>query len=319
MSAIPEVWVTMAKIFATMFATLGALATTLTPARAGKRVSPRGGAGAGWLCDPSSNPSKYHAEVFILKVSACWIASVAVVIGLGAYEWWGKWGYMAYCVTCASPYVLVPLFAPLEGDVVRGKGPRRGSVAVTAKPLREAYIFKANLWIAVFSFVGNYWYTHYFYGVLKARYTFDAHRLNDVPIALYFMTHAYFMFYHVLSNCALRKTRRAFAKDARRFAFECALVAVMAYTTAFMESLTICGFPYYSFEDRDMAYTLGSAFYGIYFLVSFPMFLAVDESPATKKTHAETFWEAMGSSMAVLCLLDFVRLRLGLDFVMRVR
>ena len=49
MSAIPEVWVTMAKIFATMFATLGALATTLTPARAGKRVSPRGGAGAGWL------------------------------------------------------------------------------------------------------------------------------------------------------------------------------------------------------------------------------------------------------------------------------
>ena len=171
----------------------------------------------------------------------------------------------------------------------------------------------------MFSFVGNYWYTHYFYGVLKARYTFDAHRLNDVPIALYFMTHAYFMFYHVLSNCALRKTRRAFAKDARRFAFECALVVVMAYTTAFMESLTICGFPYYSFEDRDMAYTLGSAFYGIYFLVSFPMFLAVDESPATKKTLAETFWEAMGSSMAVLCLLDFVRLRLGLDFVMRVR
>ena len=171
----------------------------------------------------------------------------------------------------------------------------------------------------MFSFIGNYWYTHYFYGVLNAKYTFDAHRLNDVPIALYFMTHAYFMFYHVLSNCALRKTQRSFARGPRRFAFECALIAVMAYTTAFMESLTICGFPYYSFEDRDMAYTLGSAFYGIYFLVSFPMFLAVDESPAAKKTHAETFWEAMGSSMAVLCLLDFVRLRLGLDFVMRVR
>ena len=52
----------------------------------------------------------------------------------------------------------------------------------------------------------------------------------------------------------------------------------MSYSTAFMESLTICGFPYYSFEDRDMAYTLGSAFYGIYFLVSFPMFLRVDEN-----------------------------------------
>jgi cycloeucalenol cycloisomerase len=29
--------------------------------------------------------------------------------------------------------------------------------------------------------------------VLKADYTFEAHRLNDVPICLYFMTHAYFM------------------------------------------------------------------------------------------------------------------------------
>ena len=319
MNAVPEVWVTMAKIFATMFATLGALAATLTPARASKRISPRGDVGAGWLCDPSSNPSKYHAEVFILKVSACWITSVGVVISLGTYEWWGRWGYMVYCVTCASPYVLVPLIAPLEGDVVRGKGTRRqGTVTATARPFRERYIFKANLWIAVFSFIGNYWYTHYFYGVLNAKYTFDAHRLNDVPIALYFMTHAYFMFYHVLSNCALRKTRRSFARGPRRFAFECALIAVMAYTTAFMESLTICGFPYYSFEDRDMAYTLGSAFYGIYFLVSFPMFLAVDETPETKKTYAATFWEAMGSGMAVLCLLDFVRLRLGLDFVMRV-
>jgi hypothetical protein len=61
------------------------------------------------------------------------------------------------------------------------------------KPWSSRYIVKANAWIAIFSFVGNYWYTHYFYRVLKADYTFDAHRLNDVPTCLYFMTHAYFM------------------------------------------------------------------------------------------------------------------------------
>ena len=166
-----------------------------------------------------------------------------------------------------------------------GKGPRRGSVTVTAKPLREAYIFKANLWIAVFSFVGNYWYTHYFYGVLNARYTFDAHRLNDVPIALYFMTHAYFMFYHVLSNCALRKTRRAFAKDAKRCAVECALVVVMAYTTAFMESLTICGFPYYSFEDRDMAYTREARFTGSTSWCRSPCFRWSNRPPRKRRTR----------------------------------
>ena len=155
------------------------------------------------------------------------------------------------------------LMFPLRGDVGR--------------PLRDWYILKANVWIGVFSFIRNYWYTHYFYIVLRANYTFDAHRLNDVPIALYLMTHAYFMFYHVLSNAALRKIRSRYRPGRGRFAFECGAIAAMSYSTAFMESLTICGFPYYSFEDRDMAYTLGSAFYGIYFLVSFPMFLRVDE------------------------------------------
>lgn len=45
------------------------------------------------------------------------------------------------------------------------------------------------------------------------------------------------------------------------------LVGAMAYTTAFMETLTISGFPYYTFLDRNMAYVIGSAFYGIYFIV----------------------------------------------------
>ena len=31
----------------------------------------------------------------------------------------------------------------------------------------ERYITKANVWIGIFSFIGNYWYTHYFYRVLK--------------------------------------------------------------------------------------------------------------------------------------------------------
>ena len=175
---------------------------------------------------------------------------------------------------------------------------------------------------------------------MRADYTFPAHRLNDVPICLYLMTHAYFMFYHVLSNAALRRARSAFRPGAARSALEAALVAALAYTTAFMESLTICGFPYYRFEDRDMAYTLGSAFYGIYFLaralrrrplldfisvkiartcggvrrqVSFPAFLRVDEEPRRPFSLAQTATEALAAGMAVLCLLDFVRLAVGVE------
>ena len=319
-ASIPPIWITMGKIFLTLFAVLFALSTTLTRA---VRISKGRGEGtlrfveakARFLADAKENPSKHHAEIFILKYSAVWILSVGVVIASRAYEWWGRWGYIVYCGACAAPYVVTPLLRPLKGD----------RTPAGASSIATWYILKANAWIAVFSFIGNYWYTHYFYGVLKANYTFDAHRLNDVPISMYLMTHAYFMFYHALTNCALRFVKNKYEDDAARWVFTCALVAVMAYTTAFMESLTICGFPYYTFADRDKAYTLGSAFYGIYFLVSFPMFLRVDEDVVGggkrgggkgRTTHWTTFWEAMGSGMAVLCLLDFVRVHLGLDFCM---
>ena len=90
-----------------------------------------------------------------------------------------------------------------------------------------------------------------------------------------------------------------------------------------METFTISGFPYYAFENRDMAYTVGSAFYGIYFIVSFPMFLRVDETPprvANGQTHTlfQTAVEALASAMAVLCLLAFVRLYLRIPFAMKI-
>ena len=120
-----------------------------------------------------------------------------------------------------------------------------------------------------------------------------------------------FQFYHALSNAVLRRVRTGYKAGWGRWVFQAALVVVLSYTTAFMESLTICGFPFYRFEDRDTAYTLGSAFYGIYFIVSFPAFLRVDEDPRRPFTLAQTCTEALAAGMAVLCLLDAVRLWLG--------
>lgn len=39
---------------------------------------------------------------------------------------------------------------------------------------------QANVWIAIFSFVGNYFWTHYFFQLLGASYTFKSFRLNGV-------------------------------------------------------------------------------------------------------------------------------------------
>ena len=39
---------------------------------------------------------------------------------------------------------------------------------------------QANVWIAVFGYVGNYFWTHYFFELLGASYTMKSHRLNKV-------------------------------------------------------------------------------------------------------------------------------------------
>ena len=80
--------------------------------------------------------------------------------------------------------------------------------------------------------------------------------------------------------------------------------------------------PHHTFADRGRAYTVGSAFYGLYFVVSFPAFLLVDEAPAGAvgaQTHslARAAVEALAAAMAVLQLLDFVRLALGIPLVIR--
>jgi cycloeucalenol cycloisomerase len=120
-------------------------------------------------------------------------------------------------------------------------------------------------------------------------------------------------------------------------------VLAFSYFTAFMETLTISSFPYYAvgllstpppssssflfllfvngviqqFADRKMVYRLGSAFYGIYFIVSFPAFLRIDKQVGQKDgppahTPLQVCFEALGSSMAVLLLLDFCRLACGI-------
>ena len=57
-------------------------------------------------------------------------------------------------------------------------------------------------------------------------------------------------------------------------------------------------------------YRVGSLFYGIYFLVSFPVFFRLDEGPAPW-TLAQTVGSSLGACMLVTLLLDFWRLAFG--------
>lgn len=265
-----------------------------------------------FLPNRATNPAKREFEEYALIYTALWIFAFGIVVVTGAYESFDENSYMYLCTGLSAPFLLQPILYPLKTE--------------SKLPLFERYSFKANVWIAIYSFIGNYWYTHYFYQVLKARYTFPAHRLNDVPIALYFATHFYFVTYHTFSNLLLRKVETTFKSGFTRSVLFWSVVFAFAYFTAFMETLSISSFPYYSFADRYMAYTLGSAFYGIYFIVSYPVFYRLDEFPpksvegskssaAGSHTLYQTVMESFGASMIILCLLDFCRIALDIPLV----
>ena len=297
-------------IFSAIIAGLIALVALQRPARGSPRWLPAQGA-------------KRAYEVWVLRYSAVWMGIFGSVVVTELYEKFDAAGYFLLCGGLALPLIVQPF--------VHGR-----SAGVW-------HAGRAQLWIAIFGFIGNYWYTHYFYVVLRARYTMPAWRLNDVPIAMYLATHFYFSTYHVLANLALRRVRSSYAAGPARTALQAALVLAMSYAMAFMETLTISNFPYYDFEarwlapplrrpatttrtpaprrhrpplpppsqDRHLAYTVGSAFYGLYFVVSFPVYFALDEPnvgpPNPGAAMSDVAVSALGAGMLVLLLLDAVR------------
>lgn len=273
-----------------IFATIGAALVCLFQLQ---RQDPAG-CGGHWL-PQDDTAGKRTYECWVLAYSVVWMGTFGVIIALQLFEGFDAAAYFLVCGGLALPLWIQAMLA--------------------ARARTEArHALRAQLWVAIFGFIGNYWYTHYFYSVLRARYTMPAWRLNDVPVAMYFATHFYFCSYHVFANLILRKMRTRYAAGAVRSLLLLALVCAMAYVTAFMETLTISHFPYYDFEDRAMAYTVGSAFYGLYFVVSFPVYLSLDEpaSPPSPLAPGLTFVQvaisALGAGMAVLMLLDLVRL-----------
>jgi len=275
-----------------------------------------------FLPDPKLHPSKNAYELFTWKYTVIWVFCFSCIVIFQLYETFKAIHYNIVCIGLSLPFLIQPIVCPQ----IRTSS---GEISPDAnRSLFHRYALKANIWIAIFSYIGNYWYTHYFYSVLGAKYTFLLdHRLNNVPIALYFATHFYFSTYHALSNACLRRVSLCFKPGIKRSALFVCVVIVLSYTTAFMETLTISSFPYYDFEDRYMAYTAGSAFYGIYFIFSFPMFYFFDQEVdigiRNKKTDENfiepggvgiwrTVVDSFACGMMVMCLLDFVRLYLGI-------
>ena len=135
-------------------------------------VRRRQGAGT-WLPRRDSAPAKRACEIWFLAYGVFWIGCFGGIIATRIYDSWGHSEYFMVLGGLMLPLLLQPICCP---QLTCDQG----------KPLIERYSFKANLWLLIFGFIGNYWYTHYFYTVLKASYSMKSWDLNGVPIPMYF-------------------------------------------------------------------------------------------------------------------------------------
>ena len=89
-----------------------------------------------------------------------------------------------------------------------------------------------------------------------------------------------------------------------------AYVCIFSYVVAFMETFTIQHFEPYQIHDRAAMYKYGSVFYGIYFVVSFPMHVYLEEA---KKPHSLKHYimNAFATCGMVTLLLDMWRMAIG--------
>lgn len=221
---------------------------------------------------------------------------VALLVGLfgsGAYVYCGRWSYLGVAFVLTAPSVLAPFVAPPAVDAGR--------------PLRDRFGVKATLWLAIFGFVGNWFWSHYFYTLLGATYTFDAHALNGVPVVAYLLTHVYFLVYHIAAAAVLRRLAAAGVAGAAY----AAAVGGLAYAAAVFEAVTIAHFPGYAFPDVAAAIGPGAVVYALYFVVSFPAYTRLDTGRGGGWSPARVAADALAATMAVTLLLDGWRVGIG--------
>lgn len=243
------------------------------------------------------NLSKRNFECFIFYWSFIWMSIMGYIVYTRIFDTFTANSYMYVGLIVGLPPIILPILLPqyLENKKL---------------PLLQRYSTKSNLFIFILSFIGNYLWTHYFYSVLGCSYTFPAHRLNNVPFALYLITISYFHTYHLLSNVLLRISYRSTSHKSIYIQHIAAMliIFILSYFLAFAEAFTIQNFEYYVIPNAYNMYVIGSAFYAIYFIYSFPYYYSIDERINDNQSFNYVFIVSMACCMCVTMTCDFWRL-----------
>lgn len=268
------------------------------------RASERGP--ARWF---SASPSKAWGEKFFLLYSPVWMAGMGAMMKTGVAGRWGDAAQNAAMLALWLPLLVLPVL--LRDERAQGRGPF------------ETYAFKAFLWIGIFSSVGSYFGTEYFFDVLGMVYRFDTLHVRldsallgsgqqTVPLIMYFSAHFYFVTYHTAAVVVMRRVRTS-ALYVHPLVWPPVILAC-AYGFAWAETFFMTDAALaeqFTYRDVPRMLRWGSLFYALYFLVSFPMFYRLDEAPGERWPLRRVCVEALAAGMLVLFLLDFAAAAIG--------
>lgn len=256
----------------------------------------------------SSNPDKAWVEKFFLAYSPLWMASMGCMMLTGADKTWSDGALLVHGLLTALPVLLVPMLIA-----------RR----FTSQPWYDSYWLKANLYLFVFGFFGNYFGSEYFFDMLGMVYhypnvttTLDASLVGrsgqTVPLIMYFYTHVYFMTYHATSNIALRRLH-SLKLPAMWLLFP-VFVFLIGYVWAWMETKAMANpmmASSFYYAKLDVMLRYGSAVYATYFIASFPIWYFLDESREKRWSLLQTAAAGMSASMLTFYMLDLAARWIG--------
>lgn len=237
-----------------------------------------------------------------LAYTPFWMGVMFLVVKMQWYEYFSATDYLVFAVSLALPCWGLPFALATEEE--------------KRLPFLQRYSTKANVWIGILSYLGNHFFTHYFYTILGVRYTgsvAEGVQVNGVPLAMFFLTHVYFLSYHTLVSSLLRIVIGIFARTPviLRWMVGAVFIVSLSILTAFGETWTVSGFPHYAYPDLHAMLTYGSVFYALFFIVSFPLFFRLDRDPRRPWLISQVILEAFATMMIIMLLADIWRLWIG--------
>lgn len=248
----------------------------------------------------SSHPGKAAAERWYLIFTPIWGAVAGLVMLSGAAQAWrdAPWGDLAYMAFGAGLWI-----ALLIGGYALAPASER------ARPWWRRTHTKFQAWMFIFAFLGNY-YSEYFYEILHMHYGFGTSwNLHQVPFFLYPLTAVYFTTYATLVDMGWRALRRALGPGASPLA-QRLIYLPLCFVVAGLETLLNAN-PFihelFCYDDLAFALVFGTLMYGLWFVVTAPLWFVIDERPGDDTPPGQAILTALAGFMLVLCVNEVVR------------